>query len=279
MGRAKLLEVYSASSDRMLLDQLVRCNECSLVYLNPRIRKELILESYAAAVDPGFIEQNEERIRTFERSLQHLTSHHGLKPARTTNILDVGCAGGAFLKAAADRGFTVVGVEPSRWLSDDARTVYGLDVRTGVLGEQNLAPESFDAVTLWDVIEHLAEPADTVTEIHGLLKPGSLLVVNYPNYDSLARRLLRGRWPFLLSVHLVYFTTRTLTRMLEERGFEVLETRAFWQTLQLGYVLSRASAYVRGCGVLCKATHRLGIARWPITYNVGQSLLVARKKP
>lgn len=278
LSRKELLAIYSASSDHVLLDALVRCSHCGLVYLNPRIRQDVILESYASAVDPQFIKQNEPRIRTFRRSLDYLTRRHGLKASRDTRVLDVGCAGGAFPKAAADAGFSVIGVEPSKWLSEQGRLNYGLDIRTGVLGEQSLPSSSFDLITLWDVIEHLTGPSDVVTDIHRLLKPDGLFLVNYPDHASWARRILGYRWPFFLSVHLIYFTPKTITRFLHEHGFEVQEIRPFWQTLQLGYVLKRASGYFRIFGLLEKCARGLGIYTVPLRYNIGQSFLVAKKR-
>src|SRR6185312_10986552 len=133
LGRKELLEIYSASSDHILLDALVRCDGCGLVYLNPRIRQELILESYAGAVDPQFVRQNDQRIRTFARSLDYLARRYDLRPRGDMRVLDVGCAGGAFPKAASDAGFAVIGVEPSKWLSEQGRLNYGLDIRTGLL--------------------------------------------------------------------------------------------------------------------------------------------------
>lgn len=278
LGRKELLEVYSASSDHVLLDSLVKCRQCGLVYLNPRIRQEVILESYASAVDPQFVRQNEQRIRTFARSLRYLMKKYDLRPDGATRVLDVGCAGGAFPKAASDAGFAVIGVEPSKWLSEQGRASYGLDIRTGLLGEQDLPNASFDLITLWDVIEHLTNPTDVIADIHRLLKPDGLLVVNYPDYGSWARRLLGYKWPFFLNVHLIYFTPKTITRFLEDRGFRVMEVKPFWQTLQLGYVLKRAGSYFWVFGTLERLVGAVGLYEMPMKYNMGQSFLVARKR-
>ena len=120
LTRGEILTAYSASSDHKLLDSLVQCNYCHLVYLNPRIRRDLILESYANAVDPQFVIQNSHRIATFRRNLSYLEREHGLTPSDLLSVLDIGCAGGAFPKAAADAGFRVIGVEPSKWPDFDS---------------------------------------------------------------------------------------------------------------------------------------------------------------
>lgn len=236
----------------------------------------MILEGYSSAVDPTFVAQDGQRLKTFRRALDHLIARHPLKPG--SSVLDVGCAGGAFPKAASDAGFDVVGVEPSRWLAEQGQERYGIDIRPGTLAEQDFGNRRFDLVTLWDVIEHLTDPDEVLADIRALLAPGGLLVVNYPDYGALVARLMGRRWPFLLSVHLLYFTRRTIRAFLEKRGFEVLEIRPFFQTLELGYVLERGEPYappfVKPLRHLVRAA-RLG--RVPFTYNLAQSFLVARK--
>ena len=272
--REDLVKVYRSSSDRELMDRMVRCRECDLHFLNPRIDSQVILEGYTSAEDSVFFGQNEFRIQTFKRNFRKVADHFGL--AEGARVLDVGCAGGAFPKAATELGFKAVGVEPSRWLCERGKKEYGLDLRPGTLREQKFETASFDCVTLWDVIEHLTDPKTELAEIRRILKPGGLLVVNYPDLASWARRLLRAKWPFFLGVHLFYFTPNTIRKLLVQQGFDVLEVRPFWQTLGLGYVMKRASAYLSPLEWVEKAASQTPIGGLPLTYNMGQSLVVAR---
>lgn len=269
--------LYKSSSDHVLMDQMVECDTCTLIYLNPQVNSDIILGSYEDAVDPTFIEQNTYRINTFRRNLSWLCRYLKITPSPDQHILDIGCAGGAFPMAANELGFSIVGVEPSRWLSEEARNRYGLDIRAGTLASQDFRPVSFDIITLWDVIEHLTDPGQEVDRIHNILKDDGLLVVNYPDNDSFARRLLGRRWPFYLSVHLIYFTPKTIRRFLNEHGFEVLLKRPYWQTLELGYALERAGAYFGLFKILSRLTRLFGLGRIPLRYNMGQTLIVARK--
>lgn len=264
---------FRASSDDKLMEQLVRCRGCELVYVNPRIDEGLLVESYASAVDPQFIAQNPERIRTFAGLLKKSLP----RPAPGTTLLDVGCAGGAFLVAAREYGFAATGVEPSRWLAESGRSQYGVDIRDGILSPGMFPDASFDVITLWDVIEHVAEPAALLATIHRLLKPEGRLLVNYPDYGSWMARLLGERWPFLLSVHLLYYTRATMSAQLRRAGFSPLQIRPHFQALQLGYILKRMEPYMapsRHVRAVVEATGLGGIA---VTYNMGQTLVVARK--
>jgi 2-polyprenyl-3-methyl-5-hydroxy-6-metoxy-1,4-benzoquinol methylase len=277
LSREDLLSMYRSSSDHALMDQLVSCSGCGLVYLNPRVAKEIALASYTSAVDPRFVKQNDTRIRTFKRTLDAFTRKYGITPSKDVQILDVGCAGGAFVKAAVDAGFSAIGIEPSSWMCEYGRTEYGLDLRQGILEDFTFADQSFDIITLWDVLEHVYTPVEVLRECHRLLKPGGLLIVNYPDYASLARKVLGWKWPFFLSCHLFYFTPSSITKLLTKCGLEVVEVRTFFQTLEFGYVLERATPYFSMFGWLSRLVKAVGLGALPMTYNMGQSKVVARK--
>lgn len=273
----QLQSVYCASSDHQLLDRVVRCVSCEMVFLSPRPDTTLIQGGYEAVEDPVFVAQNPQRIRTFARVTRSILDRTHYNPAGK-DLLDVGCAGGAFPAAARDAGFNAQGIEPSRWLSSYARQTYGLEIRQGILTSGVYPQAGFDVVSLWDVIEHVPEPHEILTIIHGLLRPQGYLWVNYPDIGSLTAKLMRWRWPFWLSVHLHYYVRKTMQRQLEQAGFEVLFMTPHWQQLQLGYVLQRAAALAPPMVVFEKLVNGIGLGSLPFTYNMGQTLVVARRK-
>ncbi len=274
---AELSRLYSASSAHVLMDQVVECGNCSLEYVNPRPDQAIIFGSYSDAVDPTFVAQNDDRIATFRRSLEEVLHKLSLHDGGGRRLLDIGCAGGAFPVAARSLGFDPVGVEPSRWMADYGRRTYGLDIRDGILERGMFPEESFDYITLWDVIEHVPQPHELLTLVRDLLKPGGVLIVNYPDVGSLAARALGTRWPFWLSVHLLYYTRRTIALQLEQAGLKVEWCQPFFMTLPTDYVLQRAAAYIPPAGWLIPLAGKLGIAKKPLTYNMGQTLVVCRK--
>jgi SAM-dependent methyltransferase len=265
---------FRSSGDEALTDQLVACVSCGLQFVNPRLRPELILDGYREGTDEVFVSQAAARERTFATALDEIDA---LAPGRG-RLLDVGTAGGSFLHVAAAKGWEVSGCEPNTWLCEWGKTTYGLDIRPGTLHDQRFADQAFDVVTAWDVLEHTSDPREFLRECQRVLKPGGLLVLNCPDSDSWIARVMGRRWPMLLTVHLYYFTRRTLGELLRRVGFDVLRMRPHIQRLELGYVLKRSEP---GAGALARAAGRLasglGLARRYVPYWIGQTRVIARK--
>ena len=147
-------------------------------------------------------------------------------------LLDVGCAAGFFLDRARLAGWEVTGIEVSRDTAEIARERYGLEVQTGRLESAVLEAGSFDCVTMWDVIEHVPDPAGSLARARDLLVAGGLLAIVTPNIEGLYPRasLPLGRrvgwWPHAgLPGHLFQFGEGPLRRMLEAHGFAVSAVR------------------------------------------------------
>ena len=272
--RRDLVRTFRASGDELLIDRLVRCRRCGLEYVSPRPAGGDIVAAYADGDDPAYVSQVEARERTFAGALARIEK---LQP-RKGRLLDVGTAAGAFLGAARARGWEVEGCEPNRWLAEWGSRHYGVAIRPGELFDQDYPAGSFDVVTLWDVIEHTPDPARVVRRIGELLKPGGLLIVNYPDRGSWIARLLGRRWPFLSSVHLYYFKRPTLARMLEGHGFEVAQQRPHVQWLELDYLLGRGEVVSAPLSRWSRAVaRRLGMARRQVPYWIGQTFVAAHR--
>ena len=116
-----------------------------------------------------------------------------------------------------------------------ARRRFGLTVFQGTLKESPYEPVSFDVITFWDVLEHTFSPAEELAHAAQLLRPGGLLVANVPNWQSLDRRLWGRYWIGLDPPrHLFVFTRDTLTTLLTNAGYNVLD----WACFLSGYFSS-----------------------------------------
>jgi ubiquinone/menaquinone biosynthesis C-methylase UbiE len=270
-----LARKFRASGDELLTQPLVRCRQCELLFVSPRVSADRMLQGYAEGPDPEYVSQMASREKTFARAFEEIDR---LVP-QPGYLLDVGTAAGAFLKAARDRGWDAVGVEPNAWLAEWGRNEYGVSIRTGTIDDVSFPDELFDVVTMWDVIEHTPDPSQTLGRIHRLLKPNGVLIVNYPDIGSSIARFMGRRWPFLSSVHLYYFTRETMSEMLRRAGFVPVNLRSHIQRLQLEYIAERASVVsptLSRLGVRVIRTLRLGRLEMP--YWLGQTFVAARRK-
>lgn len=200
---------------------VVRCRKCGLVYVNPRPAPESAKDRYTEAY---FKTEYVPSIPLGQHGEGSLDYHHErlvpMRPyKRAGRILDVGCATGFFLAGAREDGWTPYGVEISP---------YAIEYGQRELGMENLSTSLngftegfFDAITLWETVEHLDDPLGCLQQVYPLLRPGGVLAVSTPNLDSLCYRLIGGKWwPIMPFEHLYYFTPRTLKKMLSRAGFK-----------------------------------------------------------
>jgi SAM-dependent methyltransferase len=134
-------------------------------------------------------------------------------------MLDIGCANGAFLMAAGEKGWKTQGVELRKKSIDIARE-NGIDVLTKPVEELDLPSKHYSAITMWQVVEHLPDPIVVLQECCRILKPGGLLAISTPNLKSIGWLLLKENWPAIdPPVHPHLFNTSCLSLLLNKCGF------------------------------------------------------------
>jgi 2-polyprenyl-3-methyl-5-hydroxy-6-metoxy-1,4-benzoquinol methylase len=252
---------------------IVRCVSCGLVRQNPQPQSTDLVQAYQEVTDERYEEEASGRVATFSRALRDIERHE-----RGGRLLDVGCHTGIFLEVARRSGWSTFGVEPSRWSADRARA-RGLDVTHGTLEEATFAEGSFDVISMWDVIEHLGDPLEELRRVHKLLRPNGLLALSTMNVDSWFPRLLGRRWPWYMQMHLYYFTPGTLRQMLEQAGYEMVETVPHKRIVRLAYLVSRLEAYCRPLARTLEWTvERLGLANRLVTVDLGDIFVTFARK-
>lgn len=240
--------------------RIVKCDECKLIYTNPRIKKEYLSKIYDESY---FKNKNSEVLgyenyifdrnkieKTFNRRLKSLKKNVHSTPGR---LLDIGCAAGFFLNVAKKQGWTVSGVEISQYAADYARDRFHHNVILGNFDDiDNL--KKFDCVTLWDVIEHVPDPKFTLRKISTILNNSGLLIISTPDVGSIPAKVTRHRWVgFKLSdEHLTYFSISTLRKLLEDTGFELIDHRTTGKYVSLEMLSDRIGLYLPFLGKAMK---------------------------
>ena len=155
--------------------------------------------------------------------IERLARLAGREP-RTLRLLDVGCSSGAFLEAARTLQVPARGVEPAPAAAAGARAK-GLDVVTGTLDQAAFEPGSFDAVTLFEVIEHLQDPLSLAHDVFRVLRPGGVWLVGTANAASWTAALMGARWQYLQieshGGHVSFFNPGSIATLAARSGFTV----------------------------------------------------------
>lgn len=155
-------------------------------------------------------------------------------------LLDVGANVGTFVRQARDR-FDAIGIEPNAktvmWAKDHA----GAAVELGsIFTEVPAWVGRFDVITLFDVIEHVENPAAALRQCRRYLAPGGRLFVTTPDMGSAGARLLGRHWYYIdVEQHISMFSAANLTRLLSSHGFRVIDRRTFGRRYRFSYIERR----------------------------------------
>ena len=171
------------------------------------------------------------------------------------------------------------GLEPSSWAVDHARAC-GLPMIEGTLESAHLPNAAYAVLTMWDVIEHLGDPLHELREAWQVLRPGGYLAVHTMDRGSLFARVMGRRWPWLMEMHLYYFSTHTLRAILKEAGFEVLAVQPQGRYLRLGYLATRVKPYSRlAAAALDRVAKVLRLRELAVPVNFGDLITAYARKP
>ena len=198
---------------------LQRCAGCGLTYVDPRPREQIF---------GGFVPDTKRDLSargSWQRRLRLMERFHA--PGR---LLDVGAGAGAFLQYAQDWGWDVLGLDVQEDFIRGIRERTGLPTYTGELSDAAIQSRRFDAVTLWDVIEHVPSPRTTLEAVAKVVRPGGIVALSTINAASINARLFGGNWVFWnrpgrVPEHLQAFTPDTLRRALRDAGFKPVHAR------------------------------------------------------
>ena len=231
-------EHQGAALDSVSGYDAIACETCGFVHVVPLPGEaelsNIYKEAYYAETKPDYLARASEdepwaRL-AFDDRLELLGAH---LPAARRRLLDIGSGPGFFAKRALERGWRAEGIDPSRQACTHARSL-GVNVTEDVFDDAAVnALGRFDAITLTNMLEHVADPAALIARSHSALDEGGLICVTVPNYyNRLQETLRRGRglppWWLAPPHHLNYFTFASLSKLLAHLGFkEIARSTSF----------------------------------------------------
>lgn len=261
---------------------ILKCKVCDLLFVQPTPPvKDIYLEDYFRGANNGFGYANYDMDKqatkhTFALFLDNIEK---LLPARG-KLLDIGAATGYFMNIAAERGWQASGLEMSDWAASKGRS-RGLDIATGTLESNNFQDDSFDAITMWDVIEHMPDPKSALERSFKLLKQGGVVAINTPDSGSLVARLAGRMWHLLVPPeHLYYFNQKNLPALSEKIGYKVLKTGRPSKEFTVNYVLRFVANRLKSKTIanIANYTSNKRIGRVNLPINLRDNMFLIFKK-
>ncbi len=207
--------------------EIVQCDSCSFKFTNPRPDENKLGEYYKSKeyishsnVKNGFINSAYQLVRkyTLLKKLQLISKYH-----RTGKILDIGCGTGEFLNICKKSKWDPIGIEPDVNARKMAIVNYGLDVReeSKIKALEN---ESFDIISMWHVLEHVAKLNERIEELKRLIKSNGTIIIAVPNCSSLDAEIYAENWAgYDLPRHLYHFIPKDMEFIFKNHGLEVFK--------------------------------------------------------
>jgi SAM-dependent methyltransferase len=213
--------------------RMVRCSRCGLVRSDPVLNHELMVDLYRASTFDYADELEGLRV-TYGEALRRVAA----TVATRRGLLDIGCGNGFVLELAVEQGWDGVrGVEPSADAIAQAPEGLGSLIVHDVMRPGLFAPDSFDAVTLFQVLDHIPDPVALLHECHRVLRPGGAILALNHNVSAWSARALGERSPIVDVEHTYLYSPDTMRRIFEQAGFSVVSVGAVRNTYSIAYLL------------------------------------------
>lgn len=207
---------------------------------------------------------------------------HIQKRKRTGKLLDAGCALGFFVELSATHGYDAYGFDPSAYAVSEARKLVGRQrIKEGTIGTVEYAKKSFDIITLFDVFEHLSDPAADLAKLDTLLKDDGIMVIATGDTASTMAKVLKRRWTFYIPPqHLFFFNKKTMSVLLDRAHLRSVEWFRIGKWLSLRYVLhlARTTGESKLAHRLYALMQRLKANHMPVFLPVGDNMVAVIKK-
>lgn len=240
--------------------EIQRCQKCGFLQCSDL---QNVLNFYEELEDFAYEDSRAERVLQANRLLKQVQKYRA-----NGRLLDIGAGSGILVEQAIKMGYSAEGIEPSKWLQEQAKK-YGLPVYLGTFPHPELTGQ-YDVVTLIDVIEHVSNPVNLLSDICNAISDNGIVVVVTPDVGSLMARILGWKWWHFRIAHIGYFNKKTLGMALDKAGFQLIRmARPTWY-FTANYLFERASKYLPS---FLRIPAPCFLRKIVIPLNLGDSLL------
>lgn len=264
---------------------LHRCLLCGHLFVYPLVYDALSLYATdyfnGAKKGSGYVNYDKDKEPMRHVFAEYLNIIEKFLPQKGT-LLDIGAATGFFMKIANVCGWKTKGIEISAYASEIAKKS-GLSVSCDTVENSNFSGQSFDAISMWDVLEHLPHPVNDIHICARILKPGGILAINTPDSGSLYAHVMGKQWHLLVPPeHINYFTKKSITLLLEESGFVIEKISKIGKSFTIEYIVHTIAAWKKSHSLqkiveFLKRHPRIGNISIPINLH-DNMFIIARLK-
>ena len=230
---------------------IVSCTNCKMVYVNPRLKDDLIRTIYKK----NYFIKKDYSFSDFGYGDYELTAHLRDKTfnrwyaefapfllRQQGKAMDVGCATGRFLNILQNKGWDTNGLELDVDMYN-ALLAKGFSVKNTPVEEYDL-PEQYDLITLFDVIEHVTRLEDCFKKLYQMLTNNGSLVMVTPNITSFQKKVFGKKWfQFKPWEHISYFSPETMERLANRHGLKIIHLSECGQYADMSFVHHRLLRY------------------------------------
>lgn len=207
---------------------LVRCDNCQLVFTNPRPSPSELPKYYESSAYISHTDTSDSLLHFVYRLVRKYTISKKVILVRKLRspgtILDLGCGTGDFLKACRKSGWTVKGIEPNEQARTIASNKNQISIEQDILDLKK--KEKFDVITAWHVLEHVVDLKETLKQLKKRLEKGGFLIIAVPNIDSHDFMHYKEYWAGLdVPRHLYHFSPKSFLTLAKKMKLNLVDTK------------------------------------------------------
>ncbi len=263
--------------------QIVRCKNCGLVYLldapSGKQLGRLYSKTFFTASSKFDASENNPGHINARKRIDWILSFPRIK---TAAWLDIGCATGDFLRAAAPFVGKLHGNDVSAYAIKIGGQRGLKNMRQGNFASLKYPAQKFDVVSMWDLIEHVSDPQLTLAQAYRVLKPGGYIVLSTGDVESLAA-LITGRfWHLMIPpLHIYFFSKRTIRSYLQKSGFKNVEIFYPGKVVPLDFLIEKTFRLISpGLGrAVSSGLKHLNLAKIHLPINFFDIMTIRARKP
>jgi SAM-dependent methyltransferase len=254
--------------------RMVRCLTCGLIRSDPVADSKSLTELYSQSTFDYDYEVGNIRV-TYGHYLARAARFLVQKGA----LLEIGCGNGFFLEEALAQGYSpVYGIETSHSAIENAAAHIRPFIICDTMRPGIFLPEQFEVICMFQVIDHIPDPVALLDECLRLLKPGGMILSLNHNMEALSSRIMKKRSPIIDIEHTFLYSPRTIGRLFNDRGFDIMHVGSAWNRYSLYYLTRLIPWPDTFKSLIIRAADNKVFRKLPLSVPLGNLYIVGKKR-